>query len=251
VDAIWAALRSLTVALTATVQLVLPTHHGQPVPVTAPMPRVEIFGDSVTWESEPYISQDLAHRATVNFHVFGGTSVCRWFDIMRQVAATKPTMVLITFQAWKDQPCDHTTDPYRELQDDAGTAADIFSGSHVVFASDPPAKGFTEQARVDAAYLAAADAHPNAEFNPAVSRSVAPDNTFTPYLPCLPDESAARGCDVTHGRVIKVRAPDGEHLCPVIGPVPGPHCPLYSSGQRRFSDALTAPAAALYPVRSA
>lgn len=249
-NALGAVLRSLAVAVTAVIQLVIPAHRGTPVPTTAPMPRVEVFGDSVSWESEPYITQALSHRAIVNYHVFGGTSVCRWFDIMRQVAATKPNMVLITFQAWQNQPCDHTSDPYRELQDDAGTAADIFKDSHVVFASDPPAKWFHEQSKVDAAYRAAAKTHANAEFNLAVTRSVAPDNEFTLYLPCLPDETAAMGCTDSYGGVIKVRAPDGEHLCPVIGPVPGPHCPLYSSGQRRFSEAMVAPAVALYPKRS-
>jgi hypothetical protein len=248
VHVIWASLRAFAAALTATVHLVLPAHHGQPVPATAPMPRIEIFGDSVTWESESYISQALDHRATVNFHVFGGTSVCRWFDTMRQVAATKPAMVLITFQAWQGQPCDHTSDPYRELQDDAGAAADIFRDSSVVFASDPPAKGFQHQSQVDAAYRAAAKAHSNAEFNPAPSRVVAPDNVFTRTLPCLPDETVAMGCSASSGGVITVRAPDGEHLCPVIPHEPG-HCPMYASGQRRFANALAGPTIALVPER--
>ena len=48
---------------------------------------------------------------------------------------------------------------------------------------------------------------------------------------------------------IKIRAPDGMHLCPVIPPVPG-HCPIYASGERRFGTAVAAPAVAAFPSRS-
>src|SRR3954452_10337361 len=68
VNAIWVSVRSLVAALMAAVHLVLPAHHGQPVPTTAPIPRVEVFGDSVSWESESYISDALRHRAVVNYH---------------------------------------------------------------------------------------------------------------------------------------------------------------------------------------
>ena len=216
---------------------------------TSAVPRVEVFGDSVTWESEIFIAYALEHRAQVDFHVFGGTSLCMWFDQMRQVAATRPNMVLITFASWPSSPCNHTTDPYREIQDDAGTAADIFKGIPVYLAADPIPSSSTRalQQRLNQAYQAAAHTHANARFhNPGAT--VANKGAFTMYLPCLPDETAASGCISAYGGVIKVRAPDGVHLCPVVPPQPG-HCPMYSSGERRFGTALAAPAVRAFPLR--
>lgn len=216
---------------------------------TAPLPRVEVFGDSVTWESEIFIAYALNRRAQVNFHVYGGTSICMWFDQMRQTAATKPSMVLITFASWPGSSCDHTTDPYREIRDDAGTAANIFKGIPVVFAADPITARSTpaQQKKINDAYRAAVRTHKNARFNNP-GATVANKGTFSTYLPCLPGETAAMGCVPAYGGVIKVRAPDGVHLCPIIPPVPG-HCPMYSSGERRFGTALAAPAVKAFPLR--
>jgi hypothetical protein len=217
-------------------------------PATTALPRVEVFGDSVTWESEIFIAYSLINRAQVNFHVYGGTSICMWFDQMKQVAATKPNMVFVTFASWPGRSCDHTTDPYREVQDDAGTAANIFSGIPVVFAADPIARWSTpaQQQQLNGAYQAAVRTHKNASFNNP-GATVTNKGAFSTYLPCLPDETQAMGCVPAYGGVIKVRAPDGAHLCPVIPPVPG-HCPMYSSGERRFGTALAAPAVRAFPL---
>jgi len=59
--------------------------------------------------------------------------------------------------------------------------------------------------------------------------SVLADGAYTDTLPCLPDEGPARGC--ANGR-IAVRAADGAHF--------GTSAPGYSSGARRFADAMDA-----------
>jgi hypothetical protein len=57
-------------------------------------------------------------------------------------------------------------------------------------------------------------------------------------LPCLPGEGTDAGC--FGGRIV-VRAPDGAHFCPNVGPavrgVVGP-CPRWSSGAVRFGRAM-------------
>ena len=226
-----------------------PSHQPAPASqVGSQIPRVDVFGDSVSWESKSWILSGLAHRAEVHPHLFPGTSLCMWFPEMRQAAAQHPAMVLLTFGPEFQAPCDHTTDRIREAHDDAGTVAQIFAGTRVVFGADPERKGDTDQAQLHAAYESVAKAHKNVTVN-YPDRVVAPTDTFSQYLPCLPDESAAMGCITAFGqRVIKVRAPDDVHLCPVIPPIPG-QCPLYSSGERRFGTAVDAPAIAAFPWR--
>jgi hypothetical protein len=215
------------------------------------LPRVDIYGDSVTWESEYYMVLALNSRADVHVHVYPGAQVCQWFDDMRTTAAARPSMVFITGGLWGARDCNHTSDLFRELQDDAGTAAVIFSHSRVVFSADPPVLDSTEFAptmgskhygQVVAAYRKAASLHRNASYNDAAS-AVAPKDRFVWTRPCLSNETAAMGC--TAG-TIKVRQPDGIHLCPVTPEQPG-HCPVYSSGERRFAAAVTRPAVNAFP----
>jgi hypothetical protein len=247
----WQGLVSFVLFLSATLHGAVsptPAPSHQPAPVSASIPRVDVFGDSVAWESESWIIRALEHRAKVYMHVFGGTSICMWLPTMRKVAQQHPDMVLISFSPEYPRDCDHTSDPFRELQDDAATAAEVFSGTPVIFSADPTQRGFHQQDKVHAAYEAAAKAHPNARVSYA-DRVITPDDTFSEFLPCLPDETAAMGCGPSGvGPLIKVRAPDGVHLCPIIPPIPG-HCPMYAPGERRFGTAIAAPAVAAFPWR--
>jgi hypothetical protein len=252
----WQGLVSFVLFLTASLHGVVSPSSHQAVPshqaaqVSTQIPRVDVFGDSVSWESKRWIEAALSHRAQAYPHVFPGTSLCMWFPQMRQAAAQHPAMVLLTFGAEFHAPCDHTSDRFRELQDDAGTAAQIFAGSKVILATDPARKSDTAiQGRVHAAYETAARAHKNASVS-YPDRVVAPGDVFSQYLPCLPDETAAMGCVTAYGqRVIKIRAPDNMHLCPIIPPIPG-LCPMYASGERRFGVAVAAPAIAAFPYRA-
>lgn len=250
----WQGLVSFVLFLSAMLHGGASPSHGavspsqQQVGASTAIPRVDVFGDSVSWESERWIFSALAHRAQVHSHLFPGTSLCVWFPTMRQVAAQHPSMVLLTFGPEFKAPCDHTGDQVREAQDDAGTVAQIFSGTRVVFAADPPAKGATTQPRIHAAYQAVAKNHPNVSVS-YPDRVIAPDDKYSDYLPCLPDESTAMGCTSAFGeRVIKIRQPDGVHLCPIVPPIPG-QCPMYASGERRFGTAVAAPAVAAFPWR--
>jgi hypothetical protein len=221
---------------------------------TSALPRVDIYGDSVTWESEFFMVLALGHRADVHMHVYPGAQICQWFSDMRSTSAAHPSMVLITEGLWGSRDCDHTTDLAREAQDDAGTAAAIFAQSRVVFSADPvvlnstefvQTMGYQNYPKLLAAFRTAAKLHKNASFNDA-ALAVAPKNAFAWTRPCLSGESASMGC--SNGS-IKVRQPDGIHLCPVTPAQPG-HCPEYSSGELRWATAVTGPAVKAFALRA-
>jgi hypothetical protein len=217
------------------------------------VPRVDIYGDSVSWESENYMYLALSHRANVYIHVWPGAQICQWFDDMKTTAAAHPSMVLITEGLWGPRDCDHTTDLFREAQDDAGTAATIFGSTRVVFSADPVVLNSTQfvqtmgsknYPRLLAAFRTAASLHKNASFNNAAT-SVAPSDQFLWKRACLSNETASLGCK---SGTILVRQPDGIHLCPVTPADPG-HCPVYSSGERRWGLAVTSPAVRVFALR--
>jgi hypothetical protein len=212
----------------------------------ASTPRVDVYGDSVTWESQVSVIGAIARHAQLYLRVYPGTGILSWLPDMRQTAPSKPDIVLIVFGANWPLPGRHTDDVVREYQDDAATASDIFAGSRVLLGTDPQARFGTDMRRMDAAYraVAATRASHVAVYTPSLS--VAPDWTFTESLPCLPGETVAMGCTRTSGGVIKVRSPDGVHLCPVRTSTT---CPVYSSGARRFGAAVIQPAVDAHPAR--
>jgi hypothetical protein len=262
---VWSLERAMAAVVLALIALVVVASTAPParsttdqmqtpaVRTTTALPRVDIYGDSVTWESEFFMVLALSNRANVHMHVYPGAQICQWFDDMRSTAALHPSMVIITEGVWGARDCDHTTNLFREAQDDAGTAAAIFSPARVVFAADPVVLNSTQfvqtmgsknYPKVLAAFRKAARLHKNAMSIDAAT-SVAPKNTFVWTKPCLSNETAAMGC--SNGR-IRVRQPDGIHLCPVTPAQPG-HCPMYSSGERRWAAAVTRPAVKAFPVR--
>lgn len=228
--------------------------HQQPAAASSTaLPRVDIYGDSVTWESEYFMVLALSNRADVHIHIYPGAQICQWFGDMRTTAAAHPSMVIVTEGLWTPRDCDHTHDQFRNLQDDAGTAAAIFANTRVVFSADPVVSNSTEfvntmgaknYPKVLAAFRKAASLHKNATFNDA-GAAVAPKHQFIWTMKCFGNETSSMGC--TKGQ-IKVRSNDGVHLCPVDGGQPG-HCPTYSSGERRFAAGVTRPAVNAFPLR--
>jgi hypothetical protein len=68
------------------------------------------------------------------------------------------------------------------------------------------------------------------------ARDAVGGDTFTKTLPCLPDETAAMGCN---DGAITVRAPDGLHFCPTgLGNQKRPCGLPYDPGARRFGEAI-------------
>ena len=218
-----------------------PPHWG-----VASTPRVDVYGDSIAWESQNPLIQAMAGRAQLFLHLYPGTGILSWLPDMRRTAASKPSMVIITFGANWPLPGRHTEDVVQEYKDDAAIASDIFAKSRVFLGTNPEASFGWNMRRMDAAYrsVAATRSSHVTVYTPGLS--VAPNWTFTEYLPCLPGETAAMGCVNVYGGVIKVRSPDGVHLCPVLA---APVCPVYSSGEKRFGVAVVQPAVTAYRAR--
>ena len=83
----WQGLVSFVLFISATLHGVVSPPSHQSAQVSASIPRVDVFGDSVSWESERWILGALSHRAQVVPHLFPGTSLCFWFPAMRAAAA--------------------------------------------------------------------------------------------------------------------------------------------------------------------
>lgn len=72
------------------------------------------------------------------------------------------------------------------------------------------------------------------------TQAVAPGDKFTRTLPCRADDVAAKACGAwgaAKGRVV-VRDSLGLHFCPVKYELDVSQCPVWSSGARRYSQAI-------------
>jgi hypothetical protein len=182
---------------------------------------VLMYGDSLLEEASPYV------RTTDQVRAFGGTALCDWVDnIARASVLEQPSVMVVEFVGNNLTPCmeGYRTPEQVRAKYEADAArlkqrvdAPILWVGPPEFRHGPPAtKGLfeTEPLFVDA------------------GAAVLSSGGYANTLPCLADEGRGRGCDDT-GR-IRVRSPDGTHFCP-NGKGP---CDVYSSGGRRFANAI-------------
>jgi hypothetical protein len=180
-----------------------------------------MYGDSLLEEASPYV------RSTDQVRAVGGTALCDWFDnIAKASVLEQPSVLVIEFVGNNLTPCMdgyRTPDQVRaKYEADAARLkrevdAPILWVGPPRFRNGPPATtGLfdTEPRFVDA------------------GAAVLSGGDYTGTLPCLGDEGRSRGCNDS-GR-IRVRSPDGAHFCP---DGKGP-CDVYSSGGRRFANAI-------------
>ena len=180
-----------------------------------------MYGDSLLEEASPYV------HTTDQVRAFGGTALCDWVDnIAKASVLEQPSVLVIEFVGNNLTPC---MDGYRspdqvraKYESDATQlkqqvdAPILWVGPPRFRSGPPPTAGlFAREPQFVDAGAALLDG---------------PDYTDT--LPCLSDEGTRRGCN-DNGR-IRVRSPDGAHFCP---DAQAP-CDVYSSGGRRFADAI-------------
>jgi hypothetical protein len=219
----------------------------------APGARVELWGDSLAWESAaPFVAR--LHEVpgvslAVTPHTFGGTATCDWLsDIRARARHGHIAVAMLEFSGNALTPCMTGTDgqprrgaayldAYRHATLDAISVLQR-AGARVYLVGTPPGRragtdgdalrNVYEQLAVQRTGVAFVDA----------GQSVLDHGRWTETLPCLRTEPAADGC--VDGRIV-VRAPDGAHFCPNAGPavrgVVGP-CPRWSSGAVRFGRAM-------------
>jgi hypothetical protein len=218
-------------------------------------PEVALFGDSLAWEAQTYFSALIrAKRDTALTYTRSGTALCDWLSTMRSVETRfHPKAVELEFSGDALTPCMRAYQPpssayFEKYRADTLTAIAIFQrgGAHIFLIGAPINRSDTSVEnwdRLNSQYDAIAAADPaHINFVYAGAAVAGPGHTFTPTLPCLPDEPCTS--PVVGGVPSNtVRAPDGGHFCPVekdpelgiIGP-----CPVYSSGAYRYASAMVA-----------
>jgi hypothetical protein len=192
----------------------------EPIKPPPPPPQggVIMYGDSLLEASAPYV------RSTTQLRGFGGTALCDWLENIATAAETeRPDVIVVEFVGNNLTPCmsGYTTTAQISAKY-AADAAELKERVDVpilwvgppLFRSGPPPT------------WSLFDAEPR--FVDA-GRTVLDNGAYTDTLPCLPDEGSAQGCE--NGR-IAVRAADGAHF--------GTSAPGYSSGARRFAEAIDA-----------
>jgi hypothetical protein len=207
---------------------------------------VILYGDSLSWESAGPFTQALERRPDTEVLVRGvpGAAICDLADQMRSDLDEHDNLsaVVIEFVGNNATRCvAGLTGPALadRYADDARTVTDLFvdRGIPVVWAGVPEAPGLPGGASIllDADYHVLVDgASGPVWYAPAGAAVTGPNGEFVTDLDCLPDEGVDQGC--VDGR-ITVRSPDRIHFCPTAGNAP---CPVYSSGARRFGEAMAA-----------
>ena len=223
---------------------------------------VALFGDSLAWEARSYFSSLLGPTgATPLTYTRRGSAICDFLDTMRSVEDRfHPRAVEIEFSGNALTPCMRGYVPpsdsyFEKYRADTLTAIGIFagSGSHVYLIGAPIDRDHASEPnwdRLNNQYRAIAAADPDhVTYVDAGAAVEGPGHTFTSTLPCLVDEPCT-GPVVSGVPSNVVRAPDGDHFCPVekypqlgiIGP-----CPVYSSGAYRYAFAMVSALSAGLP----
>lgn len=214
--------------------------------------RVALYGDSIAWEIADIVEFLLNTARPVEFdhNAFGGTNACDWFDEAAADAdAFDPDVVISLFTGNALTTCMLAGGDLSrsEIADktaiDSGTLVHLFPAAVRYHVSTP--RTAAGQARLDSGGVSVVD-----RISALLSAAATPtthhvelgpllysNGRFASMLPCA---SFDPGCDGTQS--VRVRAPDGVHLCPTVAPgmtteagvLPAP-CPVHSSGALRLA----------------
>jgi hypothetical protein len=219
-----------------------------PPPPPTPTPRIVFYGDSQLHESRDRIQSLLAARFHSSWDVviksFPGSSICAWFDDMRQEHAT--VVALLFSGVWIGSTCENPLYSHRAWPDayyqDLTTAIGLLQArsARVVLLHWPEAccqPALPE--RIWSQYQVIAARYGVTTLDPATVLYNPLENTWPAALPCLSVNEP--GCDpATHEVAVRDSMSTanlrGGHLCPmqeVMTP-----CPVYSSGVQRYAQAM-------------
>jgi hypothetical protein len=205
---------------------------------------VALVGDSLAWEAQSYLADMVTQsKGTFDAATFGGWAPCDVLNSIEALVKAKPKVLVLSFSGNAITSCmkdgeryldgDELVERYRR---DIITLRQQFPASRVVLALQPPmADPGSEVERLNALYTALAPTMDLTTTADAGGLLRAADGGWSHSLPCLPVDSAARGCK--DGSIV-VRSPDKGHFCPVApAPVNGviEGCPQWSSGAFRFA----------------
>lgn len=237
----------LALSLAGTIAIASLTAPGAQASV--PRPRIVLYGDSLAWEARNYFVWSATYGGGIaRARTYGGTATCDWIRTIRSELAAEPvSVVVLAFSGNALTPCMQdpetglplTGDEFLEAYDRATRRVIRIArehGARVVLVGGPaprdPRPGWDALFQL---YAAIAE-RPRVDYVNGASR-ITPQGRWRRRAPCLADETEAMGC--VDGR-IRVRSSDG-HFCPadpqtlqgVVGA-----CPVYSSGARRYAEAM-------------
>jgi hypothetical protein len=214
---------------------------------------VHLFGDSLTWESESSLDQQLGDAVDLRVTAFGGIGIC---DVEAQIVETAgehaADVILVQFSGNAFTSCMYTEhgppddgERLAAYRDDTRTVIEAVSGAGVplVIVGTPPMPEGHGPTPDDDYRQLATDARARGLDVTYLDAGVAlngPDGAWSGTLPCLPIETADMGC--TDGR-IPVRGDDEVHFCPgSLGEADGTvtACDRWSSGAWRYAAAMAA-----------
>jgi hypothetical protein len=215
-------------------------------------PRVNVYGDSLSFESQQELERRFRGEARLTSVAQGGAALCDALPVIEQdLDRRKPAVALIQFsgnnitdcmQLAPGQPLEGQDLVAKYAADAELAVAQLRARDVRVFlVGSPVARSAASITAINAEFQRIAQRWEatggGVSYVDAGAAVLAPDGSYTPTLPCLPDETAAMGCN---GGQIAVRSPDGLHFCPSSTGGTEP-CPAYASGARRFADAMAAP----------
>ena len=231
-----------------------------PAPPDAPAPpRIGLYGDSIGLQASPWFEQSVTAAGRIPMGgSFPGAAAC---DVAEWVLTdlsgpTPPDAVAVTVVGNFFTPCMELsegvlatpdTPEFLELYREAITSiADetLAAGVPFLFAWGPPSAGpgddeWVEQLPIRDLAQEISLTHPNMQLVDAGAAVTPVGGGYAVDLPCLPDEAVARGC--ADGQIqIRFSVTDGHFACresQMSNGWPRP-CPVYSSGARRYGEAL-------------
>lgn len=218
-----------------------------PAPPAPVHETVDLFGDSLGYQAEPYLDMFFAETGnyTVSNNTYGGTATCDWLSRMAAAAAEHPQAAVLVFSgnaftACMDGVALRSPRYYDLYTTDTEQAIGMFSavGAHVFLVGTPvDQSSVAGWDHLDDIYRQLAQANPLAvTYVDAGAAVESPRGGFTWQLPCLSIEPSCGPNGVN-----TVRSPDGIHFCPDGTPstrgVTGP-CDEYSPGAFRFALAI-------------
>ena len=221
--------------------------HAPPTSLTPELEHVDLFGDSLGYQAEPYLDLFLAqsHKYAVSNYTYGGTATCDWLSVMARAASEHPQAAVFVFSGNAFTPCmdgvDVRSPQYYDLYTNyTEQAIGIFSavGAHVFLVGSPvDESSVAGWDHLDDIYRQMAQANPlTVTFVDAGASVETAAGGFAWVLPCISIEPSCGP-----GGTNVVRSPDGVHFCPDGIPasrgVTGP-CDEYSAGAFRFSLAM-------------
>jgi len=217
---------------------------------STPRPTAHLYGDSLALESVAYwttLTTDLGYEAASS--TYGGTAPCDFLKSFRMnMRRHAPDYVVVAFTGNNMTPCmaDTSGRPltgnayYKAYRDDLSSFARIAieAGSVIVFVGPPEFRDHSSRV-MNSVYKSVTGRFKGALYVYG-GTELTPQRHFRSTARCRASEIGRYGCGPDNR--IKIRNPDGVHLCPRAyeqRSFSEDGCPSYAGGALRYAETLT------------